>query len=605
MPIRVLPDQLASQIAAGEVVERPASVVKELIENALDAGASTVNVEIRGGGRQLIQVADDGRGIPPDELETAFLRHATSKLESAGDLQAVTTLGFRGEALAAIAAVSQVTAVSRAQGQTAGVRLTLEGGQKAGRETVGAPQGTVIAVANLFYNTPARLKFLKSVSAEKRHIDDHVTRYAMAYPGVRFRLSHDNRITFQSSGSGQLTDVLTAVYGPDTARQLLPLGTDEATAGQPPTASNQQPTTSPIRVSGYVGPPTLHRSNRNQIILYVNGRWIRDNSLSYAVVQAYHTLLPTGRFPMAVIFLDVPAESVDVNVHPAKTEVRFRRANSAFGAVQRAVRRTIIADSPVPHATHFASLTGSGWSGASERGAFSRRDETAAQEGLNLKWAPPIVDGQAAISQEPTTTTLGGQGLPIMRVIGQVGAAYIITEGPEGLYLIDQHAAHERILFEQFMDRWGQSNGGEPMAAQGLVTAEAVHVSPAQATLLNEHLDLLARIGFQVEPFGPGAFLVRTVPALLAKLDPAQALMDVVDELENEKRPLQDAVEAQIILRVCKSAAIKAGQTLSMQEMEAMVSQLERCASPHTCPHGRPTLIHLSASQLAKEFGRT
>jgi DNA mismatch repair protein MutL len=601
MPIRVLPDQLASQIAAGEVVERPASVVKELIENALDAGASTINVEIRGGGRQLIQVADDGRGIPPDELELAFLRHATSKLESADDLQAVTTLGFRGEALAAIAAVSRLTAVSRAQGQTAGVRLTLEGGHKAGRETVGAPQGTVIAVANLFYNTPARLKFLKSVTAEKRHIDEHVTRYALAYPGVRFRLSHDNRITFQSSGSGQLTDVLTAVYGPDTAKQLLPLDSDAANGAA---VDNHQPQT-PSHVSGYVGPPSLHWSNRNQIILYVNGRWIRDNSLTYAVIQAYHTLLPTGRFPMAIIFLEVPAESVDVNVHPAKTEVRFRRANSAFGAVQRAVRSTIIADSPVPHATHFASLTGSSWSGASERGSFSRRDEATGQDSLNLKWAPLAVDGQAAAPQESAALTLGGQGLPIMRVIGQVGTAYIIAEGPDGLYLIDQHAAHERILYEQFMDRWEQSHGGEPMAAQGLVTSEAVHVSPAQATLLNEHLDLLARIGFQVEPFGPDTFMVRTIPALLAKLDPARALIDVVDELESEKKPLQSALEAQIILRVCKSAAIKAGQTLTMQEMEAMVNQLERCASPHTCPHGRPTLIHLSAGQLAKEFGRT
>jgi DNA mismatch repair protein MutL len=601
MPIRVLPDQLASQIAAGEVVERPASVVKELIENALDAGASTINVEIRGGGRQLIQVADDGRGIPPDELELAFLRHATSKLESADDLQAVTTLGFRGEALAAIAAVSRLTAVSRAQGQTAGVRLTLEGGHKAGRETVGAPQGTVIAVANLFYNTPARLKFLKSVTAEKRHIDEHVTRYALAYPGVRFRLSHDNRITFQSSGSGQLTDVLTAVYGPDTAKQLLPLDSDAANGAA---VDNHQPQT-PSHVSGYVGPPSLHWSNRNQIILYVNGRWIRDKSLTYAVIQAYHTLLPTGRFPMAIIFLEVPAESVDVNVHPAKTEVRFRRANSAFGAVQRAVRSTIIADSPVPHATHFASLTGSSWSGASERGSFSRRDEATGQDSLNLKWAPLAVDGQAAAPQESAALTLGGQGLPIMRVIGQVGTAYIIAEGPDGLYLIDQHAAHERILYEQFMDRWEQSHGGEPMAAQGLVTSEAVHVSPAQATLLNEHLDLLARIGFQVEPFGPDTFMVRTIPALLAKLDPARALIDVVDELESEKKPLQSALEAQIILRVCKSAAIKAGQTLTMQEMEAMVNQLERCASPHTCPHGRPTLIHLSAGQLAKEFGRT
>jgi len=605
MPIRVLSDQLASQIAAGEVVERPASVVKELIENALDAGAKTVNVEIRGGGRQLIQIADDGCGIPADEVETAFLRHATSKLATADDLESVSTLGFRGEALAAVAAVSQVTAVSRAEGQQAGVRLTLEGAKRVSRETVGAPQGTVIAVANLFYNVPARLKFLKSVTTEKRLIDEYVTRYALAYPDVRFRLSHDSRITFQSSGSGRLTDVVTAVYGPDTAKQLLALDDrDVPDAEAQDAGQSETPDDGKIHVSGYAGPPSLHYSNRKQIILFVNGRWIRDNSLTYAVIQAYHTLLPTGRYPMAIVFLDVPAESVDVNVHPAKTEVRFRQANSAFGAVQRAVRKTIVGDSPVPH-THFASLQSSGWSTAPERGAFGRRDEDVGQSSLNLDWKPPaaVVNGESqASSPQPN---LGGQGLPIMRVVGQVGAAYIIAEGPEGLYLIDQHAAHERILFEQFMDRWQADQGDEGIVAQGLVSGVAVHVTPNQATLLNEQLDLLAHIGFQVEPFGPDAFMVRTIPALLSKLDPARALLDVIDELEHDEKPLFSAIEARLILRVCKSAAVKAGQSLSMREMEAMVRQLEECDSPHTCPHGRPTLIHLSASQLAKEFGRT
>ncbi|MGD8807729.1 MAG: DNA mismatch repair endonuclease MutL [Chloroflexota bacterium] len=604
MPIRVLSDQLASQIAAGEVVERPASVVKELIENALDAGAGTVNVEIRGGGRQLIQVADDGSGIPADEFETAFLRHATSKLESADDLQAVSTLGFRGEALAAIAAVSQVTAVSRAEGQAAGVRLTLEGGKKVSREKVGAPQGTVIAVANLFYNVPARLKFLKSVTTEKRLIDEYVTRYALAYPEVRFRLSHDSRITFQSSGSGRLTDVLTAVYGPDTAKQLLELDVDDPDSEATDSEATETPGAGRIRVSGFAGPPSLHYSNRTHITLYVNGRWIKDNSLTYAVIQAYHTLLPTGRYPLAVIFLHVPPQGVDVNVHPAKTEVRFRRANAAFGAVQKAVRRTIVGDSPVPHA-HFASLQGSGWSAPVGRPTFGRRDEPAGQSSLGLDWAAPAVIGAGEGQSQPPEPTLGGERLPIMRVVGQVGSAYIITEGPEGLYLIDQHAAHERILFEQFMARWQDGRGEEGIVAQGLVNGVAVHLSPAQATLLGDQLDLLARIGFQVEPFGPDAFMVRTIPALLSKLDPARALLDVVEELESDEKPLQSAIEARIILRVCKSAAVKAGQTLSMQEMEAMVRQLEKCDSPHTCPHGRPTMIHLSAGQLAREFGRT
>lgn len=593
--IKVLSEQLASQIAAGEVVERPSSVVKELVENALDAGARSVNVDIRGGGRQLIQVADDGAGIPADDVATAFLRHATSKLNSAEDLSAIGTLGFRGEALAAIAAVSQVTLISRPADTQKGVRLLLEGGKIKSRETAGAPQGTVIAVENLFYNMPARLKFLKSVTREKRLIDEYVTRYALAYPHVRFRLTHDGRITFQSSGAGGLMDVLTAVHGPETARQLLPIaGGEEDEPAASPTA---------IRVSGYVGPPSLHWSSRNHITLFVNRRWIKDSQLTYAVIQAYHTLLPAGRYPLAIIFVEMPFAEVDVNVHPAKTEVRFRDANAVFGAIQRAARRALLEHSPVRGLTQFASgETGeyAGWGGRLERGAFSQRDEHSEQGDLALNWQTPA----AAPGDEPEKAgrpILAGGQLPIMRLVGQVGAAYIITEGPDGLFLIDQHAAHERILYEQFLAQW-EADG--QMAAQGLVAGEAVQFSPSQTSLLEEHLALLGQLGFEIEPFGPNSFMIRSIPALLAKLEPARALAAVVEELENESKPLQEEIEAQIIRRVCKSGAVKAGQTLSASEMEAMIRQLEQCQNPHTCPHGRPTMIHLSVTQLAREFGR-
>lgn len=601
MPIQILSDQLASQIAAGEVVERPASVVKELLENAIDAGATSINIDIRDGGRQLVQVADDGAGIPGPEMETAFMRHATSKLQSVADLEAIQSLGFRGEALAAIAAVSQVIAVSRTAREPAGTRLTLEGGRKTGWETVGAPQGTVIAVANLFYNVPARLKFLKSVTTEKRLIDEYVTRYALAYPYIRFRLSHDNRITFQSSGNGHLMDVLVAVYGPDTARQLLSL------KGEPDGAGGQDLSEELPAVTGYIGPPELNWANRSHITLYVNGRWIKDNSLTYAVIQAYHTFLPTGRYPLAVVFLHLPPEKVDVNVHPAKTEVRFREANMAFGLVQKAVRQVLVTSSPVRQADHFSSLAGSSWGGSFDSAAFVRREQADRQADLDLKWATASDDGMeiGQAGSVASTANVGGGRLPIMRVVGQVGAAFIITEGPDGLYLIDQHAAHERILYERFMAAWEAGVGRERIAAQGLVTGAAVHLSPSQATLLGDHLDILAQIGFQIDPFGPNAFMVRSVPAMLSKLDPVRSVTDVVEDLERGDAPLQGRIEAQIILRVCKSAAVKAGQTLSQAEMEAMIQQLESCDSPHTCPHGRPTLIHLSVAQLAREFGRT
>jgi DNA mismatch repair protein MutL len=401
MTIRVLPDQLASQIAAGEVVERPASVVKELIENALDAGATTINVDIRAGGRDLIQIADNGHGIPAAEVETAFQRHATSKIQQTADLDAIQTLGFRGEALAAIASVSRLTVVTRAAAETAGTRLVLHGGLKQSRDQVGAPQGTVMAVENLFYNTPARLKFLKSVVTEKKAIDEHVTRYALAYPGVRFRLAHDGRITFQSTGTDNLLDALLAVYGPETARELLPIDADDDEERL-------------VQVAGYVGPPSLHWASRGQITLFVNGRPVKDTQLTYAIIQAYHTLLPTGRYPMAVLFVTLPFEQVDVNVHPTKTEVRFRQGVSAFSAVQRAVRKTLIAGSPV------RSLGGwerpqtesyPGWQGEwGDAAAFPAQS----QNPLDLDWGtpPPIPEltptwgeeqggsGQLAVSSE-------------------------------------------------------------------------------------------------------------------------------------------------------------------------------------------------------------
>jgi DNA mismatch repair protein MutL len=595
MAIEVLPEQLASQIAAGEVVERPASVVKELVENALDAGAETINVEIRGGGSELIQVADDGSGIPAGEVLVAFQRHATSKLHSAAELAAIGTLGFRGEALAAIAAVSQLTVVTRALPAGAGTRVTLEGGRLVNQDTVGAPPGTVLAVENLFFNVPARRKFLKSITTEKRLIDEFVTRYALAYAGVRLRLSHEGRVTFQSQGSGNLLDVLVAVHGAEVARELLPLDEMPSRRGE-----------TNITVSGYAGPPGLHRANRNQITLFVNGRWIRDNRLTYAIIQAYHTLLPVGRYPVAIIFLELPFSQVDVNVHPAKTEVRFRDADAVFGAVQRAVRQTLIAGSPARPVSLPEDRIGGDWRlpggwDFSERPRFGRYDDET-QSALDLEWRrlpPHTVGDDDSTRAEPAL--MGGDKLPIMRVVGQVGAAYIITEGPDGIYLIDQHAAHERILYEQYM----AARSAQRIASQGLVTSATVQLTPPQATLLQDHLELLIELGFQVEPFGPNTFVVRAIPALLGRIDPAAALAGVVEDLESEKAPLADKLEARIILRVCKTAAVKAGQALSTAEMEAMISQLEACQNPQTCPHGRPTLIHLSAMQLARQFGRT
>ncbi|MCC6602410.1 MAG: DNA mismatch repair endonuclease MutL [Anaerolineae bacterium] len=601
MKIHRLSEQLASQIAAGEVVERPSSVVKELVENAIDAGATTINIDVRHGGRESIQIADNGQGIAAEDVETAFLRHATSKLQTIDDLNAIRTLGFRGEALAAIAAVSQLTIVSRAEGADAGTRLVLEAGIVVNRETVGAPQGTVIAVENLFYNVPARLKFLKTAATEKRLIDEFVTRYALAYPQIRFRLTHNGRITFQSSGSGQVQDVLVAIYGPEITRQLLEIGdwrleTDDTNLQSP--ISNSR---SHIEVAGFVGPPGVHFANRGQITLFVNGRWVKDSQLTYAVIQAYHTLLPSGRYPLGLIFIQLPPEEVDVNVHPTKTEVRFRHDKAPFGTVQRAVRQTLVADAPTRQMSAWAlgSMDGGespGWMGSLNQESFAPAQ--AAQADLALSWLDewddeggelPLVTNHAQPASESQ--------LPIMRVVGQVGASYIITEGPEGLFLIDQQAAHQRALFEQMQAEWAEDR----VTVQLLSTGTAVTLSPSQAKLLEQYQEVVERVGLQFEAFGPNTFMVRAVPKLAASADPARLLVAVVTELEQSKGVVE---EAGLVTAVCQTISLRPGQSLTLAQMEQLIHNLEKCADPFTDPQGNPTFIYLSVAQLAREFGR-
>ena len=339
MPIRLLSSEVASQIAAGEVVERPASVVKELVENALDAGAKSISVTIEEAGRRLIEVADDGSGIPADELALAVSRHATSKLASAKELFSISTLGFRGEALASIGSVSRMTITSRATDAGIGARIRVEGGQEGVVEQVGVPVGTVVQVENLFYNVPARLKFLKSDTTERRAIDTFVTRYALAYPDVRFKLAEGKKVTLQTSGDGDRRAILAILYGVETAKQMLEVIAED----DPSTGSGRA-----MKLSGYISPTSVTRSNRREMTFFINGRWVQDIPLNAALTQAYHTLLMVGRYPLATLFLEIDPAAVDVNVHPAKAEVRFRGQDKVFSFVQRAVRRALLAYAPVP-----------------------------------------------------------------------------------------------------------------------------------------------------------------------------------------------------------------------------------------------------------------
>ncbi len=578
MPIQILPEEVASQIAAGEVVERPASVVKELLENSLDAGASQITIHIEQAGRRLIELADDGSGIPASEMALALARHATSKLHSADDLFRISTLGFRGEALASIASVSRLTLISKTPESKTGGRLLVEGGRASPVEQTGVPAGTVVRVEDLFYNVPARLKFLKQDSTERQQIDGLVTRYALAYPQVRFQHFQDNRPVLQTSGNGNRREVLANLYGVDTARQMIEVNLEDGEC----------------RLVGFTSPVALTRSNRREITFFVNGRWIQDVSLNTALLQAYHTLLMVGRYPMAVLFLALPPEEVDVNVHPAKAEVRFRSPDRVFSLVQRGVRRSLLAHSPVPQ------ITSSYWKAEPSTRQIDISWEMAGQDAP----VPAVMPGESAASPAPGAvptipTPLPSGQIPLLRLIGQVGGTYLVAEGPDGLYLIDQHAAHERVLFEKLMKQHATK-----IPALALLEPAVLHLSPAAAALLNGQLDTLQDLGFQVEAFGPSTFRIRAIPALLASSDPAAAVGVVVEDFEEDEAPLQAEVEARLAARICKRAAVKGGQILSVEEQRALLHDLETCQSPRTCPHGRPTMIHLSVDLLERQFGR-
>ena len=580
MPIRILSPEVASQIAAGEVVERPASVVKELVENALDAGAKSVTVQVASAGRALVQVADDGAGIPPDELALAMERHATSKLASAEDLFRIATLGFRGEALASIGSVSRLTITSCTSASPAGARLHVEGGRIGRLEKTGAPVGTAVSVEDLFYNVPARLKFLKQDATERRAIDALVTRYALAYPMVRFKLSEDSSLSLHTAGDGDRRAILAALYGVDVSRQMLEIMSEEEG----------------FKLTGYISPTALTRSNRKEITFFVNGRWVQDTPLTSALLQAYHTLLMVGRYPLAAIFFEVPPEEVDVNVHPAKAEVRFRSPDKAFSFVQRSTRRALLAYTPVPQ------LGSQNLWGTSEQ-----------PRQIDLTWSLAHVIENEKQNQESETDVAGSDlqspihnlqssisQIPLLRLIGQIGATYLVAEGPDGLYLIDQHAAHERVLFEKLMAQHAQN----AIPSQTLLTPAVVHLPTASTRLLEEQLPVLQHFGFHVEPFGQNSYQVRAMPALFASSDPAAALRALVEDFEEDEAPLQNEIEAKIAGRVCKRLAVKAGQILSSEEQRALLADLENCASPRTCPHGRPTMIHLSVDMLERQFGR-
>ena len=558
MPIRRLPDALVNKIAAGEVVERPASAVKELVENALDAGARVIGVDLRDGGAALIRVSDDGHGMSSAELPLALERHATSKLARDEDLDAIATLGFRGEALAAICAVSRFTVTSRAREAAEGLRLAGEGGLVSQRLGVPAEVGTTVEVHDLFFNTPARLKFLKATSTELAASLRMVAQLALAQPDVQFRVSSDGRAALTAPAAADLRERVGALWSWQTAGRLL--GVDRTEHG--------------VRVHGWASPPDLTRGGRDDIVVIVNGRPVRDAALLQAVLAAYRPLLPRDRFPLVVLAVTLPPADVDVNVHPTKAWVRFRQPRVVQEMLVAALHEALRRPGVVP------ALGGEppAWPAA------------AAPLGQDVAVAQP-----ALFQEAPAPYAVRRFG----RVLGQVQETFIVSTTEDEVFFLDQHVVHERVLFEQVR---GQLDAG-PLPSQALLFAETLDLGPASRALLERWREPLERLGFAFEGFGGDAVVLRAVPTLLKGDEPRRLIEGAVEELADPKvsTPTLDRALAFVACR----AAIKASTPLAPEEMERLVADLETTETPYFCPHGRPIVSRVSMHDIRRELKRT
>lgn len=612
--IVLLDEHTANRIAAGEVVERPASVVKELVENSIDAGATQITVTLEEGGKNLIKVTDNGCGMTRDDAVMSLQRHATSKIHDADDLDAICTLGFRGEALPSIASVSVFEIITKHDTQPDGVRLEVEAGTITNLESVGAPRGTTIAIRNLFFNTPARLKFLKTAQTELSHTTEIMGWLAMAYPSINFRLIHGNREVISSPATGIHLNSITQVLGKDVAKQLSPIKFD----------------TPAMTVTGFISNPSLTRINRREQVFFVNGRPIKSRTITHALDQAYRGLLQPGRYAVAVIFVDVVPELVDVNVHPTKAEVKFSSEHEVHSAVHRAVNEALMQGAAAPtfgDATHQRpSQPGS------QRPSYMRQEDHSQQGSLIQPTESDVNafrDALAKRREEAITQTdkddpfvwETGSGVPMedspvpeadfdatrtvalrsVKVIGQARNTYIVAQCDDGVLIIDQHVAHERVLFER-MTKSEQERG---VAIQGLMMPVTVSLSAREATVVSQRLDQLRKAGFELEAFGGDTYMMRAHPASVKQKDAEVVLRDMIQELVDLSvvKHLLVRPDQVLITASCKMA-VKAGDALSMEEMERLIEDLLKCDNPFVCPHGRPIIVSLSNWELDRKFHR-
>lgn len=583
--IEILDELCVNQIAAGEVVERPFSVVKELIENAIDAGARKIEIIIERGGESYLQVKDDGYGMSSADLELAILPHATSKIKSIEDLKHLETLGFRGEALPSIAAVSKLSIISRQDTEIGGHEIRVEGGKVVSFTEIGCPQGTTVTVKDLFYNTPARRKFLRSANTEAGLISDLVSRLALANPNISFSLRRSKNQLFYSPGKGNLRDTIAAVYGAETARQMLELSVEKRD----------------LRISGYLSSPNLVRSSRNSLTFIVNGRVVRSQLLNQALRDGYHTLIPAKTYPFAVVVLTMPASNYDVNVHPAKLEIKFNNEKNLVFELTTAIRQTLLQTHPVrstileqdPYITPPEStLNGPKSQGASiDSQNLSLNISTA-----NENKIPFLVSESADPSPVKT------QGLfQELRALGQLFNMYLLCTDDKNLYVIDQHAAHERLRYDELTAQLKEQG----LTSQMLLFPEVLELTPHEESILLENLEELQSLGFIIENYGARAYFLRAVPTGRNLREPGSLFREFIAEvLAKSRLPSSEKLLEEWIYMVACRTALKANLRLTIPEMDQLIQELGKRPNPYSCPHGRPTIISISKKELDNRFGR-
>lgn len=625
----ILLDELtANKIAAGEVVERPASVVKELIENSIDAGSSRIEITITDGGLKEMLISDNGTGMDGNDAVMAFERHATSKIRSAEDLERIETLGFRGEALASIAAVSRLSLRTKTRDSIAGTEVLIDGGKLVHTGETGCPEGTLFKIQDLFYNTPARKKHMKSIPVEGGHISEIVNKIAMAHPNISFQLKSNNRLIFKTTGNGNLQECIAGIYGPELAREMLSVNTAQEE----------------FRVAGYIGKPSVTRSSRSHQVIYVNGRFIKDRMISEAVEKAYHSLIMTGRYPVFVLHISISPEMVDVNVHPAKTVVRIddsqRLTEFIFGTVkQNLLSHRLIPDMEerstpavmppiteqpqeiiqeelnLPRRTYPVFVPENKYRQGDENYDLHKidkskhveierhleiKEEHISESRANYSETHSESHGESQKPQNHSVHPSNNNNFPDIRPVAQIDSTYIIAQGIDGMYVIDQHAAHERIIYEKYMAKTDSY-----ITTEQLLFPETVQLTYQEAQFLVEYVTEFTNLGFVIEHFGGNSFLLRGVPTAVSKENSKEIFLDLLDYFSRNRYTISGKVleEKFLITMACKNA-IKAGQKLGLPEMESLLEQLAEAEQPYTCPHGRPTIIHFSGYELEKKFKR-